>query len=249
MIYELIVCSECDDVNTLTICKVPLHQIVEKEIHIVKCQSHHKTLAVSDSQKFENLIYISFVSYKNNFYHQAIINMSTAYENLQEFIITAILKKNNTESIHIEDSLKKMKLSERRLGGFYYLFLNEFGSIPKLPNQNKEIRLRNDVVHNGYFCTKEETLNYIFEMYKLVLNTIHNIENSGFKILDLIINTTTLQSKEIKDLREIYIHSVDFHTYLSTRYNKKEEMTIEDFLLILNRIPNYEDLVISKTHN
>lgn len=248
MIYELIVCNECDDFDRLTMCKVPLHIIIEKEIHLLKCEFSHATLVVSDSQKFENLIYLAFISYQNNFYHQAVVNMATAFENLQEFIIYAILKNNDVGFLEIENSLKKMKLSERRLGGYYYMFLNEFKIVPELPNQNKEIKFRNDVIHNGYFCSKDETLNYMFEMYRLMIETIKQIENTGFKILDLIINSTTLKSKDIKELKEVWIHDVNYHVYISTR-EMKSKITKEDFMKLLDAIPNYYDLVISKRKN
>jgi hypothetical protein len=244
MINELICCCECDDNDKLTIAKIPIHNIVEEEKHLLKCEFGHITLIISDSQKFENLIYLAFVSFNNNFYHQAVVNIANAYENLQEFIIRLILEKNEIKISEIDNSIKKMKLSERRFGGFYYLFLNQFKVSPNVPNPNKEIKFRNEVVHNGYFCTKEETFNYVFEMYKIIIETIYQIENTGFEILDSIVNRTTLKLENLNELKETYIHNVTFHNYIGTR-TLNHKVTKEDLISLLDKIPNYSDLVIS----
>jgi len=249
MIYEIIICYDCDDENNeLNIVKLPLHEILEKDVSIIKCKHGHETLIISDSQKFENLLYFAFSSFQSHFYHQTISNMTSAYENLQELIIKMILKTNNIQDSEIEDSLKIMKLSERRLGGFYYLFQNTFNKKPKLPNSNKEVAFRNKVIHNGYICTKKETLNYMIEMYKIIMQTINEIEDYGMNIREYIINNTPLKNKEIQNLKEVYIWNIDLHEYVGTRV-RKEKINQEYLIDLLNKMPDLNKLVIGQAFN
>jgi len=246
MIYELIICNECDDLDKgLVMVKAPLHEIVEKNISIIKCENGHETLIVSDSHKFEDLIYFAFSSFQSNFFHQTIANITSAYEMLQEMIIEMVLLKKEIDSSKILESLKKMKLSERRFGGFYYLFLSEFNTIPTLPSQNKEIPFRNKVIHNGYICNKKETFEYMIKMFNIINKTINDIQDNGFDIRNYIINNTALKSKEISDLREVYIWNIDLHKYIGLR-DRKENYEEKEFTELLNNIPDFDNLVISQ---
>ncbi|MEC1437434.1 hypothetical protein P9D57_01440 [Bacillus sonorensis] len=71
------------------------------------------------------------------------------------------------------------KQSERQIGAFYYLYLNEFNEPPE-PVLLKWIKFRNDVIHKGMIPNHEKTTQYaeyIFYYIIGILKKIRSFEN------------------------------------------------------------------------
>lgn len=164
---------------------------VETEIndlghYIVQCSNGHKFQVIVQSEKFEILFDLAIEALLDGYTREALTNFASSLERFIEFTIKVILLTKNNNMDLINSSWKSVKnQSERQLGAYYLIYLNEFGvEAPYL--SNKMIQLRNETVHKGYIPTHNDVINYGSEVLKIILPILKSLKEDYTEQIGLI---------------------------------------------------------------
>lgn len=200
----------------------------DKGIYKVCCPKGHEfniDIALHHFQQlFENALDALFDKY----HIESISSFTSSYERFLEFFIRVVLISRGVKQDEFTKTWKLVsRQSERQIGAFVLLYLQEFGKEPKLLS-NKNVELRNKVIHKGYFPTKDECVKYgdnVLSFIRGVLNDLSSVKLYE-KELTRIVNDTT----------EFDIDSIQmtFYAYqifpINRSMNKTEEFLVSDFL-------------------
>jgi len=130
------------------------------------------TKGVLTLQRFQVLFDLGIICLKKGFYKEAVSNFASSLERCYEYSIKRILYNNDKTKEEIEDIWKFIKSqSERQYGAFLFLYYNVFGQKIETPS----VKFRNDVTHNGYFPTEEETIKYAEDIFNAITKILFNI--------------------------------------------------------------------------
>jgi hypothetical protein len=129
-------------------------------VYEIDCPNGHRFMANIFYHEFQKLFEVAVNSLADNYYREAVGSFAASYERFMELFIRIVMKANGTSDTELADGWKKIsRQSERQLGAFILLYIIEFGGqAPVLANVY--IELRNKVIHQGYFPTREECLKY-----------------------------------------------------------------------------------------
>lgn len=169
-------CFKCAMKNgTVDKKNIPFIDIQDGILYEGECSQGHKTRATLDQFKHEILFELAIQGIIENYYREAVTNFTGSIERLYEaFIKITIIRKIRDFSV-IEDAWKKVNSqSERQLGAFIFLYLNNFGELPPSLS-NSQVSFRNDVIHKGKIPTKEETMKYGNDALKVMFPVIKNL--------------------------------------------------------------------------
>ena len=127
----------------------------------------------------------AIIQLQDGFSENAILNAYTSLEEFMKFFILfqLYIKKGNIKEIL--DFLKSISRSENKKGAFllsYFELFNENNIGKKIEEFAK---LRNSIIHNGYFVGEQEAYNYCKEMYNFINGIILNL-NKLYKEIDYI---------------------------------------------------------------
>ena len=126
----------------------------------VRCKKGHKSIVVLQQQKFEILFEIGANAIIDGYYREAVSSFTSSLERFYEFCMKVLCKKRGIDTEVFTDGWKQVaNQSERQLGAFLFLWISEFGEVPKLL-PNTETSFRNSVIHKGKIPTREEVLRY-----------------------------------------------------------------------------------------
>lgn len=154
----------------------------------IVCDQGHETNLFLQDEKFEILFDLGALALIDGYTREAVSSFVASLERFYEFIIQVFLDKNGINHSEFESTWKQVKnQSERQLGAFYFLYLNEFKQAPPVVSQ-KWIEFRNNVIHKGYIPNYSETYDYGMYLYgfmKQILMKIkeeysENVINIGF---------------------------------------------------------------------
>lgn len=124
------------------------------------CVNNHKSITILQEQKFEILFDIGAYAIQDGYYREAISSFTSSLERFYEFSILVLISKNEISYNIFSDTWKLVSnQSERQLGAFIFLYLQEFKQKPILLHQ-KNIELRNQVIHKGKIPSRLEAINY-----------------------------------------------------------------------------------------
>jgi hypothetical protein len=145
--------------------------ISEEMAFIDTCPQGHKNIYLIQNFKFEILLDMAIEAMYAQYYREAIFNFASAQERFFEFVIELFCienKINKEEYVKTWGFIKKQ--SERQLGAFLFLYLNQFKETFIL--ETKFVELRNDIIHKGIIPNKEEATwygNYVLQnIYKII---------------------------------------------------------------------------------
>lgn len=147
-------------------------------VAIVECSRRHKSAFILQGQKFEILFESGASALLEGYTIEAASSFSAALERFYEFCVRVFRAKDGLDETEFNATFRQMShQSERQLGAFMYLYLQNFGKSYRV--KNKLVEFRNKVVHKGYIPAKEETENYganIFDeihgIYKLLKDNL-----------------------------------------------------------------------------
>lgn len=158
-------------------------QIQDDDLYEFECSNKHRNIYFVNNQKFELLLESAIYAIHDGYYREAISAMAASLERLQEFVIHIILRKNNFSESEFETSWKTVrKQSERQLGAFTFLYLQEFRELPDLLT-DKERGFRNDVIHNGYFPNYNETLVFGQRVLDVTFNVLSKLRETSENVI------------------------------------------------------------------
>jgi len=154
-----LVCGQCMADGSVEIVKFA--EFLDDNTYEVECPKGHKTVTVVQEQKFEILFDIGAYAIADGYYREAVSSFTTSLERFYEFFIRASFVDGEGNTNTLLDAFWKQVAvqSERQFGAFLFSHLAKTNSLPPLLTQ-KEVELRNDVIHRGKIPTKEEALKY-----------------------------------------------------------------------------------------
>jgi hypothetical protein len=129
-------------------------------VYEIECPNGHRFFANILYHEFQKLFEVAVNALADNYYRESVGSFAASYERFLELFIRIVMKTKGTDDDKLAKGWKKVsRQSERQLGAFIFLYLMEFGDLPPLLGQ-AQIELRNKVIHQGYFPTKDECVNY-----------------------------------------------------------------------------------------
>lgn len=203
--FDIINCSHCYEsitaISTSSRLSLLTHHLREGSAEI-SCKNGHKTIICLQRFHFEVHFEIGALALIDGYFAESTFAFSKALERFYEFSINFFALRSSTQD-EFEKSWKIIKKqSERQLGAFIFLYLQNFKESPtvlqdlKLNSSFSCGEFRNKVIHDGYLPTKIEAYTFgkfIFEFIsKLVIK---------FKELDqgIIQNLTGLNLQKLTD--------------------------------------------------
>jgi len=125
------------------------------------CNNNHKTVTIIQQPKFEILFEIGACALVDGYFREAVSSFAASLERFYEFAIRFVLHELKVDTESVGQSWKKIsKQSERQLGAFIFVWLTHYKVVPKTLNENKGVRFRNDVIHNGKIPTQQECIEF-----------------------------------------------------------------------------------------
>lgn len=147
-------------------------------VYEIECPKGHRFQANVLYHEFQKLFEVAVNAIADNYHREAVGSFAASYERFLELFIRIALKANGTSDDELSKGWKKIsRQSERQLGAFVALFILEFGIQPPVL-ANAQIELRNKVIHQGYFPTKEECLLYGRSVLDSIRQTIRILHES-----------------------------------------------------------------------
>lgn len=111
--------------------------------------------------KFELLFESGANALLDGYLLQSVASFAAALEQFQVFYIRAVCEKWSSPNEMVLKALNQhVNRAERQLGAYVTLFLIENGSVPKLLPEDPTVKLRNKIIHRGYFPSEDEATNY-----------------------------------------------------------------------------------------
>ncbi len=155
-----LICAQCmtDDIASAGI--ITFAEFLDENIYEVECAKGHKAITILQQQKFEILFEIGAYAILDGYYREAVSSFSTSLERFHEFFIRAsLIEKEIAKEITSSVWNLVAAQSERQLGAYIFLHIYSTGFAPPTLAQ-KEIELRNAVIHKGKIPTKDQALRY-----------------------------------------------------------------------------------------
>lgn len=133
--------------------------------------------------KFQLLFEYGVLAYLDGYYRESVSSIMASLERFFEVIIQTIsdeFKIDKSDFTKTWGIVKKQ--SERQVGAYFFLYLLKMEQAPKDIYSNKMqtakkviSNFRNEVIHNGYFPTKEETFELIKIIFEYITMTIKEL--------------------------------------------------------------------------
>jgi hypothetical protein len=177
-------CPSCtfEEADLFTVDLLPKNDCV----YDIQCPNGHHFTANILYHEFQKLFEVAVNALADDYHREAVGSFAASYERFMELFIRIVMKANGTPDDELANAWKKIsRQSERQLGAFVILFALEFGTQPPLL-ANAEIELRNKVIHQGYFPTKEECLKYGRAVLDAIRQTIRVLSDSKEHQVELI---------------------------------------------------------------
>ena len=176
-------CPSCDpSADQFAIDFVPKNDSVFE----IECPNGHRFSVNLLYHEFQKLFESAVNALADAYYREAVGSFAASYERFIELFIRIVMKANATPDDELAKGWNKIsRQSERQLGAFIILFILEFGTQPPLL-ANADIELRNKVIHQGYFPTKDECVKYGRAVLEAIRKTIRALYDSEKHQADLI---------------------------------------------------------------
>lgn len=188
------------------------------------CDAGHDTIVFLSDFKFQILFEIGVNAIVDGYYRESVSSFTSALERFYEhFIKTVLYRKDGSE--HLGACWKKVSnQSERQLGAFIFLYLNELGELPEILSQSNTT-FRNEVVHKGKIPTKEKAIGYGDAITKLILPVYKKlVDNYWDETCDLLFSADS-EIKPEHQGRPTFSQNIT--AYLS---NPDQTMNFEDYI-------------------
>lgn len=205
-------CMKCceDAINNGDVPDLSMYEMLTSDNGVVffQCKNGHKNTVIIQEQSFEILLEMAIDNIIDKYYREAVFNFAAAQERCFEFFNELVLfEKNVSNGLYANLWKVYRNSSERQLGAFYSLYLMRFGK--NFDYDEKQVSLRNDIIHKGKIATKEST----FEYGRYVLNNVYNLLES---ITENILPDTVLNFKLQKIENNISKAKMQKDTNIST---------------------------------
>jgi hypothetical protein len=160
-----------------------------------RCPKGHNMVHFLDAEKFEILFDLGIMALLDGYSREAGSSIAAAIERVHQFAIEVFLQ--HVEQAVFQSTWKELANdSKRQLGAFLMLYASAFGKKPpKISDKN--VNLRNKMVHKGTIPTRDEIMGYARDMYQYMVNTVTELRE---KLADqfFTVHENDMQSRSSK---------------------------------------------------
>lgn len=194
---------------------------------VLECPDNHISISLLPVHKFALLFDLASMGFLDGYYREAVSGFYVSIERFLEFYSHVVLMHRGMSHEDIKQGWKLLKTqSERQLGAFLTLYMAEQKTPCKYLSRDM-IELRNNVVHKGYFPTKQEAYKFGKTIFEFIFERIVELRN-GY-------------SKEISDLTASILSDQKDAALL--KYGEKNiKILVQGLPTILNRFIIEEDI-------
>jgi hypothetical protein len=161
--------------------------IREDGLYQGKCPNSHDLLIALQTLRHEMLFEIALNAIVDGYYREAISSFAASVERFFEFALLVIAKKRGIEKTLFQDGWKIVaRQSERQFGAYVFLYLTEFGKLPRLLSQ-KMVELRNEVTHHGSLPEKKDVIKYGRDVYAVIQCGVKQLRPTHHNEINMII--------------------------------------------------------------
>jgi hypothetical protein len=154
-----------------------VYEVINDGIYHTHCNKGHNGVVVLQNLQFELLYELAVNAIADCYYREAVASATAAMERYFEFFIKVV---NEIQGIDTQIFNKNWKnvsnMSERQLGAYIFLYSMILKSEAKLLS-NDQTKFRNSVIHKGEFPTREKTIEYVNDIYNLILESLVQLIN------------------------------------------------------------------------
>lgn len=153
-----------------------LADIEEDNAYVGKCPRGHSIRMTLQNVRYELLYESGIVAMLVGFQREAVSSIASALERFYEFAIEVLSMRHGvTIDAHALAWKLVAKSSERQFGAFLFLYLTNlrkpFVSGAALQAYEKQVSFRNDVIHQGRFPSRSDTLGYAKHVFDIISDT------------------------------------------------------------------------------
>jgi len=156
---SFIICMQCQkedglpNPDSFVSAPIPDNGVIE-----TTCPRGHRWFTIIQQLRFEILSELAVVAIVDGYHREAVASFAASLERLYEFYVEVACRRRGIGIEQLKTTWKPLaRSSERQLGAFSLVYLLENGKPPKLL-QDEWVSLRNRVVHQGRFPTREEAI-------------------------------------------------------------------------------------------
>ena len=211
----------------------------DDRILYVDCKYGHKTGVFLKHDKFELLFDSGALAIATGFSREAVANFAASLERFFEFYIRVICSARGLSEKVIAAAWKPIsKQSERQFGAFLFTYLLHNEGTWESYNQSLS-EFRNKVIHQGYFPTREEAVDYGRYVYCILTSEIQRLKKEHVQAIDQIFTNLesaaqqTIQNASNKSENgQRAVHSAMIQPLVCTRTIRPDVKVLEfDFAL------------------
>ncbi|MFJ0260962.1 hypothetical protein Q4247_10160 [Acinetobacter baumannii] len=203
----------------------------------IDCQNGHKSIILLQQQKFEILFDIGAHAIIDGYYREAVSSFTSALERFYEFFIRVVCVSKKLDLQALKEAWAYVAVqSERQLGAFIFLYLQEFGNKPTLL-KNDTTKFRNDVIHKGKIPNRKQAIDFGQEILNIVRPTLKALkENYSDAVSEVVHQHLTNISKPTDTT--LPISTMCTATILSLTFNHPghDEMSMENAIINLAQL-------------
>ena len=158
--------------------QTPYEEVNNSGIYTVNCGKGHTSKAVIENINFEILFEYGLNAIVDGYYREAVSSLTASMERYFEFFIKVVLRASKMDFATIDKVWKSVSnQSERQLGAYIFLYSQTFGEEPLLLNANKDVPVRNGVIHKGNISSKKEAIDFGNTLLTLIETSLIKLKN------------------------------------------------------------------------
>ena len=156
-------------------------EIQDSGVYTYTCPNGHTATAYLQEERFETLFQSAAHAILDSYYGDAVASFTASFEAFCEFYLRVMGKKAQVPQGLFEESIKRLVAqSERVLGAYTMTYTLEQKQAPPVLPQ-KQIELRNKVIHRGKFPTREETVCYGQDIANVIYPVLYHLKQHDKK--------------------------------------------------------------------
>ncbi|WP_281659136.1 hypothetical protein [Halobacillus sp. Cin3] len=210
-------------------------EINDSGLYEFTCSEGHYTHMVLQDEKFEVLFDLGALALIDGYTREAVSSFVSSLERFYEYFIQIILDNNNIDKENFNTTWKSVKnMSERQLGAFYFLYLNEFNDSPPIFPQ-KMVGFRNNVIHKGYIPDYTETYEFGEQVFNYIQGLLVLIKKNYSDSIRKLFFKRQANIKENQNMKEpLAVAAISRMIGLSLENKVFQERTFEGSLKSLS---------------
>lgn len=166
-----VTCFECCKDTNYMDAETTFAALRDDALYTFKCSRGHEAQIVLQQMRFVVLAEVAVQAILDGYYREAVSSFSASLERLFEFFIEAAHLTKHGKSSEFYATWKLVrKQSERQLGMFLGLYLQETGNLPPVLAED-QIAFRNRVIHQGQIPSEAEAVAF----GQAVIDVVHAV--------------------------------------------------------------------------